>query len=250
MDADSTRQSNASRKRPRPETHRPEHVYPRKRAITACRLCRHRKVKCNNQRPVCGACSASNASCIYEDAEDHSVFDPASLKILERLDEVLLRLDHLPLADGSHPIQPLLHDGGHVQEAVAPGNSTDDEAWIPAARTTVENVLSWPVFGDCSRNDDMLDAIYGAECGVTPVAIPAARSAGFVDKDIQRLVQRFVEFVHVKNPVVDVETLWSYANQVVEDGIDWTPPSCLVVSTVMLEHFQPLTAQVVGMRPW
>ena len=248
MDPETNRESNASRKRPRGETHRPEHVYPRKRAITACRLCRHRKVKCNNQRPICGACADSNASCVYEDTDDHSVFDPASLKILERLDQVLSKLDSMPvtapvapssasvvngLSNGHeilpHPTRPI-PSGGQNDQA-----SADDEAWMPAGRTNVESVLAWPVFSDCQNPNHVLDAIYGAESEDSEDGPhlkgqnQRSKAAGVVEEDIPRLVQRFVEFVHLKNPVVDVDTLWSYTHQIVEDGIDWSPSSCLVV---------------------
>ncbi|KAG7152258.1 hypothetical protein HYQ46_011912 [Verticillium longisporum] len=49
------------RKRDRGEVSRADVAYPRKRATAACRLCRSRKVKCNNARPTCGNCSSHNA---------------------------------------------------------------------------------------------------------------------------------------------------------------------------------------------
>jgi hypothetical protein len=43
------------------------------------------------------------------------------------------------------------------------------------------------------------------------------------------LVQRFLDLVHIKNPILDPDTLWSYVRHVTEDGFQWDPPSCLVV---------------------
>ena len=63
-----------SRKRQRPNSSRTDVTFPRKRAITACRTCRSRKVKCNNARPTCGNCEASLASCVYEDPQDFSTY--------------------------------------------------------------------------------------------------------------------------------------------------------------------------------
>lgn len=60
------------RKRDRGEVSRADVAYPRKRATAACRLCRSRKVKCNNARPTCGNCSSHNAVCVYEDSDDVS----------------------------------------------------------------------------------------------------------------------------------------------------------------------------------
>ncbi len=59
-------------KRARNDVTRSSMSYPRRRAVRACQLCRTRKTKCNNFRPVCGACSQINATCIYDDNSDHS----------------------------------------------------------------------------------------------------------------------------------------------------------------------------------
>ncbi|KAF5635253.1 c6 zinc finger, partial [Fusarium tjaetaba] len=71
-------------KRPAP---RGTAFYPRKRANTACQVCRARKTKCDNQKPACSYCVSVGATCIQSPV-DLSAFDPASLKILERLDEL------------------------------------------------------------------------------------------------------------------------------------------------------------------
>ncbi|CAK7227871.1 Zcf27p [Sporothrix curviconia] len=62
-------------------------TYPRKRATQACLTCRFRRTKCDNARPACAACVRLGADCSYREA-DHSTFDPASLTILHRLDEL------------------------------------------------------------------------------------------------------------------------------------------------------------------
>ncbi len=59
-------------KRARTESSRAAMSYPRKRAVTACRLCRARKRKCNNARPTCNLCETVGADCSYEDPLDHS----------------------------------------------------------------------------------------------------------------------------------------------------------------------------------
>ncbi|KAJ6442733.1 C6 zinc finger domain protein [Purpureocillium lavendulum] len=61
--------------------------YPRKRANTACQVCRARKTKCDNKRPSCTYCESVGATCIQSPV-DLSSFDPASLKILDRLDDL------------------------------------------------------------------------------------------------------------------------------------------------------------------
>ncbi|OAQ76388.1 Zn(2)-C6 fungal-type DNA-binding domain-containingprotein [Purpureocillium lilacinum] len=76
--------------------------YPRKRANTACQVCRARKTKCDNKRPSCTYCESVGATCIQSPV-DLSSFDPASLKILDRLDDLerLLRSAAPPLASVS-----------------------------------------------------------------------------------------------------------------------------------------------------
>lgn len=61
-----------SRKRRRTEKSRVGAAYSRKRAVAACRLCRARKIKCNNARPSCGGCMSSGSICVYQDSQDHS----------------------------------------------------------------------------------------------------------------------------------------------------------------------------------
>ncbi len=49
--------------------------YPRKRALTACGLCRTKKTKCDNVRPTCGSCASIGAICSFDDAQkDHSSY--------------------------------------------------------------------------------------------------------------------------------------------------------------------------------
>lgn len=59
-------------KRPRVDPSRTSMSYPRKRAVTACQLCRTRKTKCSNARPKCKFCADTGAECVYEDSLDHS----------------------------------------------------------------------------------------------------------------------------------------------------------------------------------
>src|SRR2546421_10787885 len=61
--------------------------YPRKRAIRACQLCRARRTKCDNKKPTCSFCEKVGSECITSDGEN-TVLDAASLKILQRLDDL------------------------------------------------------------------------------------------------------------------------------------------------------------------
>lgn len=78
-------------------------AHPRKRSLTACDTCRQKKSKCDNVRPRCGACvRAGNMNCRYRSdypGSDYSLYDPALLTIILKLDTVLRHLKNK--GDGS-----------------------------------------------------------------------------------------------------------------------------------------------------
>jgi hypothetical protein len=61
--------------------------YNRRRAGHACIVCRSRKTKCDNQRPICGFCAATGGNCGYVDS-DPSQLDRGSLTIIQRIGEL------------------------------------------------------------------------------------------------------------------------------------------------------------------
>lgn len=260
-----------SRKRKRPERQRSDVTYPRKRAIAACRLCRSRKIKCNNSRPICGACSSSNAQCVYEGSEDcspyaassHSVtifganchirFDSASIAILDRLNQVLNRLDQLPMqgvvgqtyVPYSLPMQASVSgvtelNPPETQAEVGQEHETPESLWIPSAKTAPESILAWPVFANIQPlklpmvgalndsygqiQDDFSDGSTSRSNSSLFLETP-----GINEVDIPRLVQGFVDYVHIKNPVVDIDVLELYTQRLMKHGVRWDAASCLVV---------------------
>lgn len=44
-------------------------AYPRKRAIQACRTCRLRRTKCDNEHPSCTSCVGMGIECIYQEKD-------------------------------------------------------------------------------------------------------------------------------------------------------------------------------------
>ncbi|KAF3393731.1 hypothetical protein F1880_004758 [Penicillium rolfsii] len=239
---------NSGRKRKRSAA-----TYPRKRALLACEKCRARKIKCNNARPSCRSCTVSQSRCVYDDPDDLSTYDPASIQILSRLDQVLLRLDQLPavlvqdqirlrsasLDATSHPLRPQetpsMTDGTLHQ--VDPGY---DRLQIPLSRTKPDTILQWPVFENLYPANYITDASLVAEMNDDGFSLdddgfqdkPRALRAGLglVNQDaILYLVRRFLSLVHVKNPILEPDTLSSFAHAVAEDGPQWDAPSCIVL---------------------
>ncbi|KAH8734252.1 hypothetical protein BGZ61DRAFT_341832 [Ilyonectria robusta] len=255
-------QSQPNGKRKRVESSRDAVVYPRKRAVAACRQCRVRKVKCNNSRPACGSCLASKSQCCYDDSQDHSAFDPASLLILDRLDQVLSRLNQLP---DSLRVSTIPTADTHIspvdeppQPLISPDqDSSYDHLRIPSSKTSPDAILQWPIFENRYPRNYMVDAVFMADMAddsdveeLNP-AVKTRRSnsrlkgSGIDEDQILDLVQRFLDLVHIKNPVLDPDTIWSYARRVVEDGLKWDSPSCLVLIACALGCVaQPHTADL------
>ncbi|KAH7399863.1 hypothetical protein BKA64DRAFT_642021 [Cadophora sp. MPI-SDFR-AT-0126] len=175
-----TKHEHRSTKRARVETTRSAMLYPRKRAVRACQLCRARKTKCNNVRPVCGACNQIGAQCFFEDSLDHS-----SLIMLERLNQIIDTLNTHLVPGPSRGLQQQGSDNyqsfdqEHLQENRAGPNSTgvnhvpiaesnsrkadqnippqfapndqddllsSEYLHIPGCRTNLGTILQWPIF--------------------------------------------------------------------------------------------------------
>jgi hypothetical protein len=59
-------------------------------------------------------------------------------------------------------------------------------------------------------------------------------TAGIREDQFLPLCQRFLKFVHARNPILDPASLLRNATRVAEDGLGWDAASCLVVSSLDL----------------
>ncbi|KAH6985338.1 hypothetical protein EDB80DRAFT_732121 [Ilyonectria destructans] len=238
-------------KRRRLERQRADVTYPRRRAVRACKTCRVKKVKCNNARPICGMCAEFNATCIYDDStEDCSSYDPASIAILDRLSQVVAELkalkEHTSTVPRSVSPAELIMISPHVsQQAQAYSNPVGDSETVPddftlqPASTSADAILTWPMLAGPFPATYIADGIFEAEANVETLvdtafhevhlAASSSGLSGILENDISKLVRRFLELVHPKNPVLDVGTLWSYAQGIAENGLRWNGASCLVL---------------------
>ncbi|KAJ2902733.1 hypothetical protein MKZ38_000159 [Zalerion maritima] len=254
-----TRVDSPSGKRQRTST-----IYQRKRAVAACQTCRQRKTKCDNVRPRCGFCQGSGAQCVYTGANgnDYSAFDPASLAILDRIDHVVSLLEARPLlAPGAEP------SASTDQLSSIPANSTNqqvasvsadqtlagDVTWfldlpdLPSAVNSCEGILRWPIFeGVVTASVQSFVLEDSAENDRTRQAAeqtPAALCRGVQEDDIVPLSKKFLAFVHVKNPILDVADFNAKVRHAAEYGLGWDGSSCLVLVACALAclsaPFQP-----------
>ncbi|OGE47361.1 hypothetical protein PENARI_c048G03842 [Penicillium arizonense] len=137
-------ESAGRRKRPVPPSTQAM-SYPRKRAVTACQLCRRQKTKCDNVRPTCGFCANIGASCVYQAPEtDYSSFDPAALALLEKMDYMISLFGKgkpAPLENSSVPVR----SHRSQSSAVWPRTANAESREIPSRYNIPGQILEWPI---------------------------------------------------------------------------------------------------------
>ncbi|AEO71572.1 uncharacterized protein THITE_13184, partial [Thermothielavioides terrestris NRRL 8126] len=84
---------------------------PHRKSRTGCRNCKARKVKCDEARPVCGACAARDEKCLYVAAPKHNP-SPSSSSPGQQSASSLALADTAVTHPHPHP-QPLFIAGGH-----------------------------------------------------------------------------------------------------------------------------------------
>ncbi|ROW08387.1 hypothetical protein VMCG_03099 [Cytospora schulzeri] len=232
----------------------------RKRATTACQFCRLRKTKCDNARPICGFCQYHKAKCVYGESDPFEGEDGQSSKgsgaeqqreIIDRLDEIKELLlsqqsnrndaSETYTAGASEHLQaqaPISVDGAVTPATTVPvdpdfPSTSPNSTPRPLAATRGETLLRWPVFDNVVGDEDRAIESFaletetetetemnGSQQRPQPSAIP---EDGFVP-----LCQKFLQHVHLRNPILDGENLSAYAKHVTEFGLSWDAPSCLV----------------------
>ncbi|KAH7221669.1 hypothetical protein BKA60DRAFT_595530 [Fusarium oxysporum] len=233
-------------------------MYHRKRAVTACQSCRLRKTKCDNVRPVCGFCSRNGAQCVYPGSgpdSDYSSYDPASLTILDRLNHVVSLLESRPLAvlvneSGSftRPSEPFDSSGRQAAISqplrVTPIQASSDPTThvpendilqvldrldFPSTSNNCESIMRWPIFQDLvpEVHSFVLELNEDVEAGPSD-ARGVSGGKGVQEEDFIQLSKRFLAYVHVKNPILDVKDYKKKVREAAENGPRWDGASCLV----------------------
>ncbi|KAK1517164.1 vegetative cell wall protein gp1 [Colletotrichum costaricense] len=208
-------------------------MYQRRRAVAACGPCRVRKTKCDNVRPACGFCQRNGGQCTYPDtSNDFSTFDPASLAILDRLNHVVSLLEtrpELPAAQvvSAPPIpstlSPTSIHGPQTSTSVTidenlshPSDDLpEDEVMIrldipdsAAARSNCEAILRWPIFrGYAPETESFILELEDGDAESSHRSQPVRSrnlGRGVQEDDFTVLSKKFLAYVHVKNPVLDV----------------------------------------------
>lgn len=207
-------------KRPAP---RGNASYPRKRAVTACEVCRARRTKCDNKRPACGFCARSGAKCNYSTVtQDYSAYDAASLRILERLDDLEVLLQRSSQVSKDDQSTSLAIEPEYIQQPA-------DRSWL------------LPSLPDALLASSTDSGNY--EIGLSPTRVTSRPTPSVFDANIRsptsvadldasssrQHVDNFFNYVHIKNPILHEETTRSMVSQLSLYGADWSTESCLAL---------------------
>lgn len=102
----------------------------------------------------------------------------------------------------------------------------------PATLLNCESVLKWPIFCITAQlpQSFALEHAKNAPANTESFNSTNFGSRGIQENDFITLSNRFLEFVHIKNPVLDLDEYREWVKMAVDQGPGWDGPTCLVVS--------------------
>ncbi|WYZ36819.1 hypothetical protein EsH8_II_000325 [Colletotrichum jinshuiense] len=165
------------------------------------------------------------ATCIQSPV-DLSSFDPASLKILERLDDLEELMRSVSVDGSSNKTRVVEALVEHRVEGPQVGPPIQLGMIIPPRP---EHIMSWDIFRRLGTSIDIDDITlhvdHASIAANSPVSV-----LGVLDMEPQRIndiLDSFFGYVHVKNPILDETVTRKMVLNTVMNGIDWSPESCL-----------------------
>lgn len=131
-----------------------------------------------------------------------------------------------------------------------------DYLQIPACRCSADAVLTWPIFSSQFRENSLITTLFQYSHGVVEYRSRSSESGTVPDglrftpdEQIPALVDQFIQNVHTKNPILDLESLIRSGRHAAEFGLQWDAQSCLVLIACALGCIsQPFTASTQGPR--
>jgi hypothetical protein len=162
---------------------------------------------------------------------DLSSFDPASLKILQRLDDI----EQLLVASTA---SISLNDKAENTPALrqppcdATGATTEKlDLYGNVLPERTESVLRWPIFMNEPSGSPQVPRNVAPEIVATPTHGGGSLAAllEMEPQDINKTLDNFFLYVHCKNPILDEIATRRLVNNAFLDGLDWSPSSCLAM---------------------
>ena len=121
------------------------------------------------------------------------------------------------------------YNPGHVHR----GNLSDGTGLSPSNRlcTGVERLLFWPRVMEF-LGEPIVEKSFVLECNLNIAGLAPDRQSskyGIREDDFLTLCRNFLDYVHVRNPILEPSELEQHAKQLAEAGLKWDTKSCLVV---------------------
>ncbi|KAK9418888.1 putative Transcription factor domain-containing protein [Seiridium unicorne] len=141
-----------------------------------------------------------------------SSFDPASLKILERLDELQSHLQQ-SIESSIRPIYPTSH-------TVVNAATTHQRHLFPG---NLDAILEWPVIKQYRVGIPSQESLMSSTPSISMDLLPTGTmlSADLDPATCDRLLDNFFHYVHIKNPVLDERQTRRMVKRVFSEGISW-----------------------------
>ena len=228
------------------------------RKKVACTPCRLRKIKCTRERPTCSLCKSSGSECEYLTDPEKQTLEKVAETLTSRLDTVSKQLQELRSAveaknavhaprlfsDTSISAPSILSP--NIALATPPTSSkplhepSRDFSHIPPHRTTADTVLTWPIFEGKFPDNYLIQPLLCDK----DVADPVIHLGSNLERDtysmltslppleeerIPGLVDTFLQNVHTKNPILDVEMLVLKSRDYATQGLAWDAWSCMIL---------------------
>ncbi|CEL06454.1 hypothetical protein ASPCAL09631 [Aspergillus calidoustus] len=220
---------------------------PMRRRAAACQTCRKRKVRCDNARPACGFCQANDFPCAYAERGEHEKEDRNMTRVTEQLEKLSREVENIRslLASGASTnanpnaiafpqICPPSECGINTGFATGAAESQRDYLQVPACGGSADTILTWPIFGGRFRDSSLVTTLFqsphgGESSRHTDTWIVPSGFQSPPTENIPALVDRFIQNVHTKNPILDLEALVQSGRRAAEFGLQWDAHSCLVL---------------------
>ncbi|KAH8586028.1 vegetative cell wall protein gp1 [Bisporella sp. PMI_857] len=242
---------------------------PRKRATTACEACRSRKTKCDNAKPSCRYCASAKLACTYTRsngvAQQSAAPEPTNQTLLDRINHAISLIEN-DAKRGCHgasigkqivseavtDLNPyFLHDeNAYSQSDFSDHGFGQLEVSVTSATTVAhESILGWPVLKDIASIKGIssfllqsnVDASFFSPTGrldfdeaemIRDGLIASKNSMsrqGVIEDDIPLLSRKFLDVIHIRNPLLDTAEFSQYVREISGHGLGWDGRTCLVL---------------------
>ncbi|CAI7586107.1 unnamed protein product [Penicillium pancosmium] len=173
----------------------------------------------------------------------------ATQSILDKLDQLQDDIDSLKRAahqEGYPGTQSLPRNRNAPPTSGSPLEASRGSLQIPPHLMSADTVLKWPIFQEKYPSDALIGELFKSQEVLDPFMTPLSAEGmpdpspldklvsqeglrPLDDEKIPQLIDNFLQFIHTKNPILDMETLLNFGRKCARDGVGWGSLSCLVL---------------------